>query len=488
MQALRFFRSIEHRATALYGFVSILPVATAFVLFPFKSAFLAAAEFGISVQVDLAIALVMNVLNFGASGLILSHYVSSSSESPQDPKKYQTNLKRHVFSQGLIMGALGGLLVFGVMMACEGLFETGGFFLRYGWVICIVGGVSALNASLISFYRSDYQLRVVLLLTVGPFLATTVGAVLGLWLQYGLEGFIFGRALGFLIGLTPGYIWLVWFGGLRLLFDRKLCFQFLSKGWPLVISALLAILSSKLDRVIAMTFFDQATLGAFAVAATVAVPVECFLMAQWHAFSPRAMEEIERYSQRGEDVSLLRLNALVWGVWTRTLLLIFAISIVGEDLLALVASSDLLRGASFIGLFASQYIGRLAFWTWSLEIYHSRKTMHFAYSEAISAFTTFTASIFLVQVLGIRGIVLAPMMYEGVRAWSVGRNFKRTVRFTWSPVTYLGFAFFGIALSCGFGVISVSELKVAAGFGIGILVLRGLSALSWSRRARRLTA
>lgn len=274
------------RNSGFYVFLGFLPLGINVLLAPVYTFYLSPEDYGIIALAQMFFGAVSAVLGAGINQAYGRFYFDTNHDSQKKAALLKTAVLLICMSASLLYG---GLLLVGDEIFAKLFNNTEFKFSNYGHIVFLTALASILVSVFQSFYRNEEKPARYGLLSLGFFLFSAGGILLGvIYFEAGAFGNILGRSLGSsLIALSLLFL---------LLFNRKVKLlieqvkPMYKYGLPLVPYAVALMLFNLSDRWMVEHFFGLETLGFYNFAFVLASSTSVFIYAVYNAVAPKVLK------------------------------------------------------------------------------------------------------------------------------------------------------------------------------------------------------
>jgi O-antigen/teichoic acid export membrane protein len=395
------------RAVGLYTVLAFVPTAMQFLVAPLYLTYLTRDEYGVLTLANVALSL---------SQLVTSLHLELAFERFYFDNKEEPDHVSRVFGTAvagiLALTAISTLLTALVGPWVYALAWPSLPFSPFAWLVPIGILGTVFQGMAFMYFRNREQPGWAVVASIGPFLVGTAGTCVGMIsFPGGAEGAFGGRLIGTAIGMLPALTFLL--HRHRPSFSARLLREMLGYSAPLVAYTVLNTLLLQGDRLLMERWFDLRSLGLFAVAVTIAAPMEVVSMAASQAITPvlyrrLASDELGtgQLASRYYDGLSAVLSVMVVG----------AIVLAGP-FLAWIGRGEYIGAVRFVPVLAAATLFRLRYVCASTPLFFFKETRLLPIVTAVSIGVGLGASTLAAHFVGPLGIAI------GVFAWKVSQQF-----------------------------------------------------------------
>lgn len=348
----------------VYTVLGFVPMATNFVVVPIYLGHLPSEQYGVVALANLAqvFSTLLVVLNVVAA---FNRYFFDDGESERHLSSLAwTTLIFVTLSTCAFAGlsTLFGASVYGLALPTLP-------FQPFGYLVLI--GVWAQTAQMIAFayFRNHERPLAAASCTLVPFFLATAGTAIGvIALDWGAVGAYGGRILGTLAGVVPVTIALLW--GRRPSFSSELLRKMLAYSLPLVGYAVLNNLLFQGDRLLAERWYGLSLLGMYAIAVTIASPIDILANSAYQATMPHIFRGLARGSAHVRFFAGSYFDALTCAATGLMLGAVF----LSRPFLELIGREEYIQAARFVPLLAFGQLFRVRYRCVSTPLFFFERT------------------------------------------------------------------------------------------------------------------
>lgn len=381
--------------TLIYGGGDLLGKLIAFVTFPIIATALSPKVFGELELINTGVALLVLISNCGLNNSVQRFYWDS---------EFGEKRQHSIISTALIL-----IFLFSVVLTCLTgfIFEVNLFnYESYGFsvskktiylalsIVCLsqllnfVQDITRLQFSPLKFFG---------LSLTGKGLTAISSMIFVVWLQQGIEGYLFSGALVLLITLFVGTFLIKGFWHFKFNYDiAKTLIKF---GYPFIYAGLGSILLSVADRWMLAKYSSVEEVGVYSIAFRYASLVSLFSYAFGQAWSPYA---IKMKSDHPEDYRSMYSRVLLF-LFAIMSLLAIACSLFAGEIVAITLSQEYYGAAPIFIILCFSIVFQATTQITAVGISLERKTHLFAKITWLSVFVNIILNFYFIQKYGALG-------------------------------------------------------------------------------------
>lgn len=390
--------------TLTYGFGGIVNGLVRLAFIPIVSRYLAPDAFGVYSLLLMTVSFLFVIFDMGLSYALMKRY------NELEGSEAQTKAVGTAFASIAVIGtAICGVALFFSVPLSRFLFRTGAHttLVRIAVVIALLGSIFQL---LLSLLRASAKSRSFVLFTSVRGLSNVILTfAFVISLSMGIEGFLWGTLLSFLLGIGAFFILFT----PRLVFSFEFAKSMLGFGLPLMPSNLAVWVLTYADIYLLKTLAGLREVGLYQFAQEICAVVSLFLVSFERAWPQFVFSRYERESARG-------LFRRVFTTFFAALALIgLTLALFRSELLSLLSAVAYFDATSVIPLLISSGILYWTYYVFGTGLLVKGKTSFFPLITVSGALMNILLNLALIPPYGIVGAGVATVLTNIVMAAGV---------------------------------------------------------------------
>ena len=389
----RFFKH-----SSIYAIGNILNRVGAFLLLPLYTGYLSVGQYG-SLELFYSIyAVISGVLGVGIAHATLRFYFDSD-DQPSRYRVVSTN-----FWVSLLISSLGVALVAPFTGQIMGhFFPNAGFGLGFYFLLASV--VFELSSQvLLAYLRAiEKSWLFVIIVLVKLVIQVAINTYLIVFQDQGVEGALIGNSIAVFVG------WLILacycLPKTGLWFSVTLAGHVLRYSFPFLLSTLVSLVSTNVDKFLINSMLGLEALGVYALALKLAQVVEALVgepfSRAYGSYRFSIMDEPNASQLQASIVKIVLIGAVVAGL---------GIGYFSYEVLMLFSQPEFLAAVNYIPILILGYIARIFIYSSQTGILVQKKTQQIFYISAAAAVVSVVANLSLIYWFALLGVCIAQLV------------------------------------------------------------------------------
>lgn len=389
----RFFKH-----SSVYAIGNILNRLGAFLLLPLYTGYLSVGQYGALELFYSIYAVISGVLGVGIAHATLRFYFDSAEQAARH-RVVSTN-----FGLSLLISTVGVLAVAPFTALIMGYFFPEASY-GPGFYFLLASVVFELSSQVLLAYLRAVEKSWLFVAIILIKLVTQVGINTWLiaYLELGVEGALVGNSIAVFIGWLILAVYVLPKTGVR--FSAVMAGQVLRYSYPFLLSTLVSLVSTNVDKFLINSMLGLEALGVYALALKLAQVVEALVgepfSRAYGSYRFSIMDEPNAGELQASIVRLVLIGCVVVGL---------GISYFSYEVLALFSQKEFLSAVNFIPLLIAAYIARIFIYSSQTGILVQKKTRQIFYISAVAALISVVANATLIYWFALLGVCVAQLV------------------------------------------------------------------------------
>jgi len=305
--------SILKNRKLLYIIVGYLPLSISLIFTPIYTHFLSVKDYGFLNLFNTLIGIIAPLLHLGIKdgfGFLYWKHDQNGGVKTLFNKTLGSMIILQLFT--ILSVLFFGKYIFGQYF----LFLQDDAYKGFLFILIFYAFFLNLNDVFFYFFRNGDKLKEFVILNLMSTVLMTVGSVLGIVVFHlGIEGAIYGRAIGYILVVL--FFVIKYAKGISL--DLKFSKTIWMAGLPIILSAVLGSYASNMDKYFLQKHFDLSAMGVYGIALTIIYVVDVLLISVFHFLLPDTLKKIR------DNVSHLQITESIKEVYVVFVLFVLAV-------------------------------------------------------------------------------------------------------------------------------------------------------------------
>jgi O-antigen/teichoic acid export membrane protein len=425
----------------LYILVGYLPLSISLIFTPIYTHYLSIEDYGFLNLFNTLIGLIAPILHLGIKdGFGFLYWKHNTNKESSD-----------LFFRRSFSSLIGLQLVTSILFLVIGHTILKHFFSflnqdqykNFLYILLFYAFFLNINDLFFYYFRNEDKLKKFLILNLATVVCMTIGSFVGIiLLKMGLDGAIYGKAIGFIV--------VILFFVIENCKHFKIEFHFVKEifvsGLPILVSTIIGAYASNMDKYFLQKYFDLGTLGLYGMAVTIIYLIDILLISFSHFLLPDTINKIKNNSSK------LEIQGPIKDVFIMLILFIFLILTV-SPLVIKIFPLEYNNVLLYLPFLAVNPIIKFWYTLNTLNFYFYNNSTIFLKVQLIS----FVLTIMIMQIiplkLSIDGAIIITLLNTIFQLLVSSLFSRKRKSFSVNDATMFSFSFLSIALLIALGLV-----------------------------------